>query len=194
MKIGVFSGSFNPIHMGHLMLASYLVEYEDFDEVWLSVSPHNPLRRRSDPEGDMHRCRMVEAAVGLCRNLRFCDVEFSLPSPSYTITLLDTLRARHPEHTFVLIIGADNWLIFDRWKESQRIIDEYGVCIYPRMGCEIEASALPENVTYVHAPVVELSSTWIRDGIAANRNMSIFLPAGVYGYIYRNKLYKEEVK
>ena len=191
MKIGVFSGSFNPIHMGHLMLASYLAEYEGFDEVWMSVTPHNPVRERTTPDGDRHRCEMLKLAISSQRKIRYCDIEFSLPQPSYTIVLLDTLREKYPGNTFVLIIGADNWIIFDRWKESRRIIEEYGVCVYPRMGYEIDANALPQQVSYARAPIVELSSTWIRNGIAEGHNMNTFLPEGVYDYICHNQLYRK---
>lgn len=192
MKIGLFSGSFNPIHMGHLILASYCVEYGAFDEVWLSVSPHNPLRERVSADDDAHRCAMVQAAVSEILRVKYCDIEFSLPQPSYTIATLEALRKRYPEHEFTLIIGADNWKIFDRWYEWQRIIDEYHVCIYPRAGYEIDADALPERVSYVDAPLVELSSTMVREGVAAGRDMTAFLPYGVYKYIVKNNLYKQK--
>lgn len=192
MKIGLFSGSFNPIHMGHLILASYCVEYGVFDEVWLSVSPHNPLRERVDANGDVHRCAMVQQAVKDLRGVKFCDIEFSLPQPSYTIATLEALREQYPQHQFSLIIGADNWKIFDRWYEWQRIIEEYGVCIYPRQGYEIDIESLPGRVSFVDAPIVELSSTWVREGVAGGKDMTAFLPHGVYKYIVENNLYKQK--
>lgn len=190
MNIGLFSGSFNPIHLGHLILASYCVEYGAFDEVWLSVSPHNPLRERVAADDDAHRCAMVQMAVSDLPRVKYCDIEFSLPQPSYTIATLDALRERYPEHNFTLIIGADNWLIFDRWSQWQRIISDYSVCIYPRTGYAIDTQTLPERVGYIDAPLVELSSTWVREGVAAGRNMTAFLPYGVYRYIVENNLYK----
>lgn len=190
MRIGVFSGSFNPIHMGHLMLASYYVEYGAFDEVWMLVSPHNPLRTRVSADDDHHRCAMVQLALQQVRGVKFCDIEFSLPQPSYTINTLDALHTKYPEHEFTLIVGADNWLIFDRWYQPERIINDYHVCVYPRRGYEIDASTLPPRVNYVEAPLVELSSTWIRQGIGEGRNMTAFLPAGVYKYIIENNLYR----
>ena len=192
MKVGLFSGSFNPIHMGHLILASYCVEYGGFDEGWLSVSPHNPLRERVAADDDAHRCAMVQTAVSEIPRVKYCDIEFSLPQPSYTIATLEALRRQYPEHEFTLIIGADNWKIFDRWYEWQRIIDEYRVCIYPRAGYEIEPDTLPERVSYVLAPLVELSSTWVREGVAAGKDMTAFLPHGVYSYIVKNNLYKQK--
>lgn len=191
MKVGIFSGSFNPIHMGHIMLASYYVEYGLFDEVWLIVSPHNPLRKRVSPQDDAHRCNMVQIAIKDVPGIRYSDIEFTLPQPSYTIATLDALKSRYPQHNFTLIIGADNWLIFDRWYQYKRIIDEYSVCIYPRRGYDVNLDTLPEHVTYAEAPLVELSSTWVREGIAAGRNLSVFLPHGVYNYIMENKMYQQ---
>ena len=190
MRIGIFSGSFNPIHMGHLMLASYYVEYGAFDEVWMLVSPHNPLRERVSAHNDHHRCAMVELALQNVSGVKFCDIEFSLPQPSYTIHTLDALHHRYPEHDFTLIVGADNWLIFDRWYQPDRIINEYSVCIYPRRGYEVKVEALPPRVSYVEAPLVELSSTWVRQAVAEGRNVSAFLPHGVYNYIKENNLYQ----
>lgn len=191
MKVGIFSGSFNPIHMGHLMLASYYVEYGNFDEVWLLVSPHNPLRKRVSPHDDLHRCNMVKLAVENVPHLHFCDIEFTLPQPSYTINTLDALRERYPQHEFTLIIGADNWLIFDRWYQHERIIGDYHVCIYPREGYDIDVALLPQRVSFVPAPKVEISSTWVREGVVAGRDMSAFLPYGVYNYIKDNNLYQQ---
>lgn len=174
------------------MLASYFVEYGVFDEVWLSVSPHNPLRRRVSADDDHHRCTMVELATQRIAGVKVCDIEFSLPQPSYTINTLDALCRQYPQHNFTLIIGADNWLIFDRWYEPQRIINDYGVCIYPRRGYDIDVASLPVGARYVEAPMVELSSTWVREGVAQGRNLTAFLPAGVYEYINDNNLYKEK--
>lgn len=191
MKIGIFSGSFNPIHMGHVMLASYFVEYTTFDEVWLLVSPHNPLRKRTAQNNDNHRCEMVRMAIKELPKIKFSDIEFNLPQPSYTINTLDALHQTYPQHEFTLIIGADNWLIFDRWYQYQRIIDDYHVCIYPRKGYEIDKTTLPAHVSYIDAPLIELSSTWIREGITQGKDLSIFLPHGIYRYIQENNLYQE---
>lgn len=191
MRVGIFSGTFNPIHMGHIMLASYFVEYNYFDEVWLSVSPHNPVRQRASSGEDKHRCAMAQIAADSVRGVKYCDIEFSLPQPSYTINTLDALREQYPQHDFTLIIGADNWLIFDRWYCHERILNEYHLCIYPRRGYDIDENQLPSRVTYARAPMVELSSTWIREGLAAGRNLTTFLPHGVYRYIVDNNLYKE---
>lgn len=192
MNIAIFSGSFNPIHMGHLMLASYFVEYGYYDEVWLSVSPHNPIRQRTSATNDSHRCAMAQLAVAGVRGVKYCDIEFDLPQPSYTINTLDALRERYPEHNFSLIIGADNWQIFDRWYCSTRILQEYRVAVYPRRGYNVDLASMPPTVQYVDAPMIELSSTWIREGISLGKDLTIFLPHGVYRYIKDNNLYREE--
>ena len=190
MRVAIFSGSFNPIHMGHIMLANYYAEYGMFDEVWLLVSPHNPLRERTSVDNDKHRCEMVKMAVEELPRVKFCDIEFTLPPPSYTIKTLEALSSAYPMHDFTLIIGADNWLIFDRWRDYERIISDYKVCIYPRRGYEIDTTTLPSTVSYVEAPLVELSSTWIREGVAQQRDMTAFLPHGVFKYIKENNLYQ----
>lgn len=191
MKTGIFSGSFNPIHTGHLILASYLHQYEGYEEIWLTVSPHNPLRERFSREKDIHRINMVKLAIEGIPGLQCCDIEFSLPQPSYSIHTLDTLKALYPDREFTLIIGADNWLIFDKWKEYKRIINENKICIYPRRGCNIDETALPSNVYLSKAPIIEISSTFIRDGISKGLNMNFFLTQPVYDYIRSHQLYTE---
>ncbi len=191
IKTAFFSGTFNPIHMGHLILANYMCEYEGFDEMWLSVSPQNPLRERLSTENDNHRLEMLKRAVMGNAKIKATDVEFLLPLPSYTIQTLDYLRATYPEREFTLIIGADNWLRFEQWREHERIINEYSVCIYPRPGYEIDPATLPSRVKLVPAPVIEISSTMIRQGVAEGKNMNYFVPTQVYDYIESHNLYKE---
>lgn len=190
IQTAFFSGTFNPVHTGHLILASYLCEYEGFDEVWISVTPQNPLREKLSPEADRQRIEMLRLAVTGNPKIVVTDVEFSLPLPSYTIRSLDHLRSRYPDREFTLVIGADNWLLFDRWYESRRIVDEYHVCIYPRRGYEIDETKLPPTVRYCRAPLIEISSTQVRAGIAAGKNMNYFVPQSVYNYIIKHGLYK----
>ncbi|MDE6378308.1 MAG: nicotinate (nicotinamide) nucleotide adenylyltransferase, partial [Duncaniella sp.] len=132
MKIGIFGGSFNPVHMGHLMLASYMQQFEGFDEVWLMLSPLNPLKTSSSELiPDLTRLKMLEIAVKGVKGLEVSDIELSMPRPSYTINTLRYLAKRYPRHSFRLIIGADNWRIFSQWKDSEKIIEEFGVTVYP---------------------------------------------------------------
>ncbi len=191
IKTAFFSGTFNPVHSGHLILANYLCEYEGFDEIWISVTPQNPLREKLSCQADKHRIEMLRRAVTGNPKIKATDIEFSLPLPSYTIQTLDFLREQYPEREFTLVIGADNWLLFNRWKESERIIAEYRIVIYPRRSYEVDETALPPTVRYCHAPVIEISSTRIREGIASGKNMNYFVPQSVYDYITSHGLYQK---
>lgn len=191
MNIGVFSGSFNPVHVGHLILANYIVEYTEIEEVWFVVSPHNPLKSLTELSDEHIRLEMVEVALEKYSRLKACDFEFSLPKPSYTINTLDALRNKYTEHDFTLIIGADNWSDFDNWKEHDKIVENYKLKVYPRLG---ERISIPKKakamVEALDSPIVEVSSTFIRDGIAQGKDMRAFLPEGVYEYIIKNRLYE----
>ena len=188
--VGIFGGSFNPVHIGHMMLASYLVQWGYVDQVWLTLSPRNPLKDPGDLLPDMKRLTMLSIAAKGAENIEICDIELSMPKPSYTIRTLDLLQERNPDMRFKLIMGSDNWRIFDQWREPQRILDDYGVIVYPRPGYPI----INENIIgleVVDAPMVHLSSTFVRNAIAKGRNMNFFLPQGVYKYIVDNKLYRK---
>lgn len=189
--IGILGGSFNPVHVGHVMLASYLSQYTSLDAVWLTLSPCNPLKNTDAFVADEHRLAMLQLAVESVPNADVCDIELSLPRPSYTIKTLDTLKEQCPEKQFRLVIGSDNWLIFDKWKDYQRIIADYGVVVYPRPGYEIEEINTP-GVEFVNATVINLSSTFIREGYIAGKKMSAFLPHGVDEYIKINNLFQNK--
>lgn len=190
--IAILGGSYNPVHVGHLMLASYLSQWvEGIDGVWLNLSPKNPLKNASSLAADTHRLAMLRLAARDCSRIGICDIELEMPRPSYTIATLDALRQRYPEKSFRLAIGADNWAIFDRWKDYQRIIADYGVIVYPRRGSYLEGKA-PDGVAFVDAPLVDVSSTFIRESIAQGKDMRCFLPHGVADYIRDNKLYSSE--
>lgn len=189
MKIGILGGSFNPVHIGHTMLASYLAQWTDLDQVWLVLSPLNPLKNAGDLAPDRQRFDMLRLAAEGSDCVVPCDVELSMPVPSYTIDTLQTLRRMYPDDDFCLIVGSDNWAVMDRWRDPQTIIREFGIMIYPRPGYDVDSRSLPPNVELVHAPVCSLSSTMIRDAIASGRDVNYFVHPRVYEYIRQHKLY-----
>lgn len=188
--VGILGGSFNPVHIGHMMLASYLVQWGFVDRLWLTLSPRNPLKEPGELLPDMKRLSMLSIAAKGAPDIDICDIELSMPKPSYTINTLDVLHERYLDTRFKLVIGSDNWRIFDQWRDCRRILDEYGVIVYPRPGYPI-ANEHIEGMEVVDAPMAHISSTFIRNAIARGRNMNYFLPAGVYKYIVDNKLYRK---
>lgn len=189
-QIGIFSGSFNPVHTGHLILASYICEFTDLDEVWFVVSPQNPLKEAVDLLDDALRLEMVRLALEEFDRITVSDVEFQMPRPSYTIDTLTKLTDEHPDKEFTLIIGGDNWRQFCKWKSYEQLLERYRVIIYPRLGEEVTIpDALSSSVRLVEAPIVEVSSTFIRESIRNGKDMRAFLPPKVYDFILRNGLY-----
>lgn len=176
MKIGIFGGSFNPIHRGHISLAQGILRSGMIDEVWFMVSPHNPLKQQSDLMPDAERLALVQRAVEGKEGLRASDFEFRLPKPSYMYITLRRLQESYPDCEFTLLIGADNWLCFDRWKEYREILQRYPIIIYPREGYPIDQSTLPASVKYLSLPLYNISSTQIRQMIARGEDVSEFVP------------------
>lgn len=186
--IGILGGSFNPVHIGHMMLASYLTQWGYVDNVWLTLSPLNPLKDADSLLPDTKRLNMLAIAAKGADAIDICDIELSMPKPSFTINTLDLLAERYPDQRFKLIIGSDNWQIFEQWRDWQRILNDYGVMVYLRPGYPVEKRSV-DGLEVVDAPMVHVSSTFIRNAIARGRNMNYFLPAGVFKYISDNKLY-----
>jgi len=191
-KIGIFGGSFNPIHVGHALIASYIVENCGLDSLWLMVSPLNPLKEDKEMMSDYHRLRMCELVSRRLQNVITSAFEFDLPKPSYTIDTLNALQEKFPDDEFYLVIGADNWCLFDKWKDGDQIIEKYHILIYPRRGYEIIIPVqYSSRVSIVDAPMIEISSTQIRERLSQMKDITFYVPDGVERYIVKNRLYMQ---
>lgn len=190
--IGFFGGTFNPVHVGHLILADYISQFTDVDEVWLSVSPLNPLKAGIiEPVDDSRRVEMLRIATGRSETLKINTVELEMPRPNYTIDTLSEISRRNPGCRFSLIIGSDNWLLFNQWYKSGEILARFSPIVYPRPGYDIDPATLPPGVTMLEkAPLLDISSTFIRDAIADGHDMQQFVGSAVWDYITAHKLYR----
>ena len=189
MNIAIFSGSFNPIHMGHLILGNYVTEFTDIDEAWYLVTPQNPLKENLNLLDEATRLEMVNIALEAYPKLKASDFEFTLPLPSFTINTLEALSEKYPQHTFSLLIGADNWQVFDKWKDYKKLIQNYRMLIYPRPGYSSLSTKDKGDIKILTSPIIDVSSTFIRQSIFDKRDVKAFLPEKVYQFIKDKKLY-----
>lgn len=190
MKIGVFSGSFDPIHVGHMIIAEHMCEFAGMDEIWFSVSPQNPLKSAGGISDLKHRIAMLELAIRNDCRMKYCDIETHLPVPSYTADMLDALTAKYPQHSFYLIIGGDNWNIFDKWYKHEYIMENFGILVFPRPGCVMKPFPKGMDISFCNAPEMEISSTYIRGHVKGGKRLNYCVPPGVMDYIINNGLYK----
>ncbi|OAQ39263.1 nicotinic acid mononucleotide adenylyltransferase [Pedobacter psychrophilus] len=190
MKIGLFFGSYNPIHTGHLIIANYMANHTNLDKVWLVVSPHNPLKEKKDLIQVYDRLEMAKLAIDDTQNISVSDVELKLAQPSYTIDTLTLLKEIYPEHQFVLIMGSDNLKSFKKWKNYELILRDYHIYVYPRPGFANSDLENHPSITITETPLMELSSTFIRKSIAENKDVKFFLPDEVINFIESKGLYK----
>lgn len=187
MKVGLFFGSFNPIHIGHMIIANIMQDQTDLDEIWFVVSPQNPFKSRKSLLHEFDRLRMVELAIGKNYRFRACDVEFHMPKPSYTVDTLSYLSDKHPHHEFKLVIGGDNLKSFHKWKNSEAILEYYGLYVYPRPN-ETFVIEHP-NVHYIESPMIDISATFIRNAIKNGHSVKYLLQESVEDYIRDKKFF-----
>jgi nicotinate-nucleotide adenylyltransferase len=193
MKIGLYFGTYNPIHVGHMIIANHMAEFADLDQVWMVVTPHNPLKKKATLLDDHHRLQMVYLATEDYPKIKPSDIEFKLPQPNYTVNTLVHLQEKYPTHEFSLIMGEDNLKTLHKWKNYEVILDHYDIYVYPRISEEAENIGLKSHpkVHIIDAPIVEISSTFIRNSIKQGKNIQPLLPSKVWEYIDHNNFYKK---
>ncbi len=189
-KTGLYFGSFNPIHVGHLIIAEYMLEHSDLQEIWFVVSPCNPLKKKSSLLDDRQRLYMVNLAIEEDDRFKASDVEFGLPQPSYTCHTLVHLQEKYPQREFALIMGEDNLQTFEKWLNYDWILNNYHLYVYPRPNCDAAERKNHPYVTFVDAPQIELSSTMIRDNIKLRKSVRYMLPPKVFQYLDEMGFYR----
>lgn len=197
MKAGLFFGSFNPVHAGHMIIANYMAEFTDLEEIWFVVSPLNPFKKKETLLADHHRLELVTRAIGFdYKKIKVSNIEFKLSKPSYTINTLAYLNEKYPQHKFALIMGADNLNTVPRWKNAEVILNNYEIYIYPRINLTLTEPEinLKANLHFVDAPVIEISSSFIRNAIAAGKDVRYYLPENAYLYLDEMNFYKRKIK
>ena len=193
MKIGLYFGTFNPIHVGHLIIANHMAEYSDLDQVWMVVTPHNPHKKKSTLLDDYHRLEMVHLATKNFPKIQPSDIEFKLPQPNYTVNTLVHLFEKFPQHEFSLIMGEDNLNSLHKWKNYEVILQNHAIYVYPRLNSgEMDEQFINHSKIHrIGAPVIELSSTFIRESIKNGKNVIPMLPKEVWEYVEHNLFYKK---
>ncbi|HLN20168.1 MAG TPA: nicotinate (nicotinamide) nucleotide adenylyltransferase [Bacteroidales bacterium] len=196
-KIGLYFGSFNPVHIGHIAIAGYMTEFTDLDQVWFVVSPHNPLKNKETLLPDYQRLHIVRLGIEDRENLRASDIEFRLPVPSFTIDTLAYLNEKHPGNEFSVVMGLDNLYTLHKWKNADELISKYKLYVYPRPFVRKPSSTVLDRilsaakVIKVDAPLMEISSTFIRSGIKAGKDMSYYVPAAAWKYLKEMHFYEK---
>lgn len=189
MKIGLFFGSFNPIHIGHLIIANTMAENTDLQEVWLVITPQNPFKKNANLLHEFDRYEMAALAVHDSYKLKVSDVEFNLPRPSYTIDTLTYLAEKYPQHQFVLIIGQDNLSAFPNWKNHDKILQYYELYVYPRPDAERTPLEQHSKVKFIPAPILDISATYIRNNVKEGKSIKYLVTDQVENYILRKKFF-----
>lgn len=192
MKVGLYFGTFNPIHVGHLTIANHMAEYSDLDQIWFVVTPQSPFKVKTSMLDNHQRLEMVYRATKDYPKLRPSDIEFGLPQPNYTINTLVYLQEKFPEHRFALIMGEDNLKSFHKWKNYEMILEGYSIYVYPRIseGTIDTQFNKHKKVHFINAPIMELSSTFIRNSIKEGKNVRPMLPEHVWEYLDEMNFYK----
>ena len=195
--IGLYFGSFNPIHIGHTAIAGYMTEFAGLDQIWFVVSPHNPLKKKETLLADHHRLYMAQLAIGDNDKLKASDIEFKLPVPSYTIDTLTYLKEKYPKNKYSLVMGEDNIYTLHKWKNVTELVKKYPIYVYPRpdsvkpASIQLDEIISKADIHYVDAPLMDISGTFIREGIINGKDLSWFLAPAVWKYIKEMHFYEK---
>ncbi len=193
MKIGLYFGSFNPIHVGHLIIANYIVQHSDMDQIWIVVTPHNPHKKKKTLADNYDRLHMVNLAIEDNDLLKSSSIEFKLPQPSYTVDTLAYVAEKYPLHNFSLIMGGDNLATFHKWKNYEQILMHYKIYVYKRPTYEVPELANHASITVCEAPLLSISSSYIRQLIKEKKSIQYLVPDPVYKYLEDNPIYQRLV-
>ena len=198
MNIGLYFGTYNPIHVGHLIIANHMVDYTELDQVWLVVSPQNPFKTKATLLEDYHRLALVNIAIEGNKKLKASNIEFDLPKPSYTIDTLTFIKEKHPEHSFSIIMGEDNLRSFHKWKNYEQILENHNVFVYPRVLAEQEDSSTPaalknhSKITIAKdAPLMKISASFVRNAIKDKKDVQYLLTEPVFTYLKEMHFYEK---
>ncbi len=192
MKIGLYFGSFNPIHIGHLAIANYMAEYSRLEQIWFVVSPQNPFKHQASLLADYHRLELVNRAIENYPKLKASNIEFGLPKPSYTVDTLTYLHEKYPQHDFALIMGADNLKHLNKWKNYKQLLQHYEIYVYPRPGFNHKEMKIEGKINVIDAPLMEISSSFIRKAISDQKDIPFFMPQSAYRYLKEMHFYEKK--
>ncbi len=189
-KIGLFFGSFNPVHVGHMIIANFMVEHSDMDMIWMVVSPHNPHKEKKSLAKDHDRLHLVDIAIGDNPGIKASNIEFNLPKPSYTIDTLTYLKEKHPQYEFCLIMGGDNLGTFHKWKNYEKILENHQIFVYDRPGYDLGELQDHEAVTVLEAPLLAISASYIRHQIKEGKSIQYLVTDKVWRYLEDSTMYR----
>lgn len=189
-KIGLFFGSFNPVHVGHMIIANFMVEHSDMDMIWMVVSPHNPHKEKKSLAKDHDRLHLVDIAIGENTGIKASNIEFNLPKPSYTIDTLTYLKEKHPSYEFCLIMGGDNLGTFHKWKNYEKILENHKIFVYDRPGYDLGDLQNHEAVTILAAPLLSISASYIRKQIKEGKSIQYLVSDTVWSYLEESTMYR----
>lgn len=191
MQTGLFFGSFNPVHVGHMVLANYFLAETELKEVWFVVSPHNPLKEKSGLIHERYRLEMVKLAIGDFVKMKASNIEFGLPQPSYTVNTLAHLQEKYPKKEFALIMGSDNLQTFHKWKNYEAILEKHFIYVYPRPGFDEGKFKGHPKIKMTEAPLIEISSTYIRKAVKEKKDVRFYMPAPAWEYMKEMHFYEK---